>query len=140
MGFALVCKECGAEFEGRTMFVENCSARCRMRKYRRSEKGKLYVRSYNRENYKRPGTVKRCALCDEEFTTARRAQLLCGVCSASANGNAFRQRRHCSQLVVDRCSVCDSAAGVAEIEGVSLCEFHYGERLAIKNNEGWVGR
>jgi rRNA maturation endonuclease Nob1 len=52
MSFGIKCQECEEEFEAKTMFARYCGARCRMRAYRKTDKGKAAYTKYN-ERYKR---------------------------------------------------------------------------------------
>lgn len=51
-----------------------------MRLHRLTEKGKAYVRRYNKQ-YKRPEIDKTCIRCKKSFVTARKTQELCSECS-----------------------------------------------------------
>jgi|TARA_R100001530_G_scaffold42516_1_gene32399 uncharacterized OB-fold protein len=50
--FDIKCKDCGEVFEAKTMFARFCGARCRMRAYRKTAKGKAAYTEYNKR-YKR---------------------------------------------------------------------------------------
>lgn len=80
MDFLLTCEECGGEFEGRTMFTSYCSSRCRMRRWRRTEKGKACVVK-NNAKVKRPDIKKICPNCGKLYITARKIQRWCSTCS-----------------------------------------------------------
>lgn len=92
MGFNLKCEECEGRFEGRTMFVSCCSARCRMRKWRRTEKGKACVVRTNKK-VKRLDILKGCIHCKSEFLTAKKNQELCSVCT-KAHSAYYAQKRY----------------------------------------------
>lgn len=90
--FKCTCRECGAEFLGRTMFVSNCSSRCRVRAWRRTEQGRACVVKSNKR-VKRPGIKKVCLHCKGEFVTARVPQGLCINC-AKERGPYYSQKRY----------------------------------------------
>lgn len=90
--FKCVCRECGARFLGRTMFVSYCSSRCRMRAWRRTERGKACVVKSN-ERVRRPGIKKECKHCKGGFVTARENQELCSVCSKEKSAY-YSQKRY----------------------------------------------
>ncbi len=82
--------------------IEGCAGWCvsndlcakhSMQRYRATEKGRAYVREYNKR-YKRPDINKICGLCKIEFVTARVEQWLCGECSGSGKANYLTQKRN----------------------------------------------
>ena len=77
--FICKCVECGDEFEAKTMFAKVCSGRCRMRRYRRTDKGKANVLRYNKRVKRNEKGVK-CFTCDERFKTNRGAKYCSDVC------------------------------------------------------------
>lgn len=87
-----MCEECNEGFEGKTMFVACCSSRCRMRRWRRTAKGRAYVVKSN-ERVKRPDILKACIHCKGEFLTARDVQELCSACSVE-HGDYYAQKRY----------------------------------------------
>ncbi len=64
-----------------------------MARHRATEKGKAYVKEYNKR-YKRPDIKKVCGICGGGFVTARENQELCGECSGSPAGNYKAQERY----------------------------------------------
>lgn len=87
------CEECGVEYTARTLFTRYCGARCRMRSYRKTDKGKAMVKRVN-ERYKRPGVDKVCELCGEPFVTGIKSQTFCSECSGGKKANYITQKRY----------------------------------------------
>ncbi|RLC99486.1 MAG: hypothetical protein DRI46_09380 [Chloroflexi bacterium] len=87
--FDCTCIECGVEFKARTMFAKCCGTNCRMRKYRRTEKGKAAVIKSN-SRYKAPDINKTCIHCNDRFITPRKTQELCSMCS-TLHGTYYAQ-------------------------------------------------
>jgi len=87
-----ICRECGEKFEATTSFAKWCGSRCRMRKYRRSEKGKAAVVEQNRR-YKRPDIERVCEGCQGGFVTARKSQLFCSGCGKESSYFALKRYR-----------------------------------------------
>jgi hypothetical protein len=73
-------KVCSVEgCEGMCISNDLC-ARHGQARHRATEKGKAYVKEYNKR-YKRPDISKVCIHCSESFVTARVNQELCSKCS-----------------------------------------------------------
>ena len=92
MGHPLICGECGSKFEGRTIYIRCCSSTCRMRRWRRTDKGKAVV-VRNNAKVKRPDIKKVCPNCGKLYITARIKQYLCSACSKSV-GMYESQKRY----------------------------------------------
>lgn len=90
--FNCTCVECGVVFNARTNIARICSSVCRMRAYRRTDKGKASVLKSNKR-YKRPDKKKVCIHCGKGFVTARETQELCSSCSG-VKGSYYSQRRY----------------------------------------------
>lgn len=74
--FDCKCIECGETFEAKTSFAGLCSSRCKMRRYRRTDKGKSNVIRFSK-SVKRTAVTKKCLICGDEFKTSRNAKY-CG--------------------------------------------------------------
>lgn len=73
----LNCKVDGCE--GKAVSNDLCSKH-NMSNYRKTDKGKAYVKEYNKR-FKRPDIDKVCKSCGDGFITARKTQELCSKCS-----------------------------------------------------------
>ena len=76
----LVCKVCGSDFVSAVFYTKCCGAKCRMRRWRRTEKGRACVVRGNKK-HKRPDVDKVCIHCKKDFITGRKTQELCSECS-----------------------------------------------------------
>ena len=122
-----------------------------MRKVRGTEKGRAYVKEYNKR-YKRVDIEKVCSGCQGDFITARKDQELCSICSVSygaciaqkkyraGNGKKVRARGVANKRVQrgvsmfkDLCVVCGKEAEMHHADynkplGVIwLCRKHHAE-------------
>ncbi len=87
-----VCEVCGQKFLSSITYGKCCSDKCRVRRWRKTEKGKACVVRGN-EKYKRPNIKKVCVHCGKRFVTARNIQELCSGCSKT-HGPYYAQLRH----------------------------------------------
>lgn len=90
------CVICGEVFNGRTKLTAMCSAKCRQRKYRMSDKGIKQVKTYNKR-YKRQDIEKTCESCGKLYTTARKLQRVCNDPVCIKNGVYLTQKRYRSK-------------------------------------------
>ena len=88
-----VCEICGEKFLSSITYGKCCSDKCRVRRWRKTEKGKACVVRGN-EKHKRPGIDKVCIHCGRDFITAKVSQELCSECSPGQSAiRAFARYR-----------------------------------------------
>lgn len=129
MSHRLTCKECGGKFDGRTVFTTFCSDRCRMRAWRRTEKGMACVVRSNAK-VKRPDIDKVCGKCKKSFVTARESQVLCSICSPKYS--AYESQKKYRKNNVEKVRL------VGRVNKQAQRRFYYAECCIIKGclNEG----
>ncbi len=85
--------ECSVEgCEGDSVSNNLCSKH-NMARYRATEKGRAYVREYNKR-YKRPDIDKICELCGIGFITAKESQKFCSKCSGGGEAVYLNYKKY----------------------------------------------
>ncbi|HDY67408.1 MAG TPA: hypothetical protein ENH85_06440 [Candidatus Scalindua sp.] len=86
------CEVCGEKFLSSITYGKCCSDKCRVRRWRKTEKGKACVVRSNKR-YKRLDIKKICVHCGKNFITARANQKFCSGCSKK-QGAYYGHKKH----------------------------------------------